>query len=817
MGGKDDSHSNFLYYKVILWLTQDLCQEDEMLAPSKNAPPPLAATLLSLPADFSPRDRELLQEVAEQALKHVQHDPDSTVSPQMVQQVFHTLRAADCDAKTILIFFLSLLSQDDLAEWKPRLEPDLIEAAHTVSVIRLLRVTDRPSQWPIRKVLLRQLVLKVTHDVRVMIVKIAGRLVVLRNADSWGDQEKQFLAQEALEVVVPWCDALGLDEWRQELQELSFKYLSPDQYNFIISLMQDHRDVLFEVKDQVIRELRELVQRHAIEANVQGRVKTHYAVYRKMQAYELKYDEVWDRIGIRILTRDVFSCYYVQMAIEEELYNKRLRYDDWIAKPRKPYNYQSIHMTVAGPRNIAVEIQIRSYDMHIKGEYGVAAHWKMYGGGEGALSTEDTKFAFLRTQAYQLLGDPLDYLGNTLDALLFNNSILPTDTAGYLLDPESGDRLQDSQGAEIHYREAQVNEKGYVVDSKTNELILSQSGEPIWHQSEILPDRVIVYTPTGDLKSLPIGATPLDFAYYIHQNVGDTCIGARVNGKMQKLDYTLQMGDVVEITTRHGNKPSLDWLYNGYARTRRAQGKIRRYFREKSDSDVPVVEDIGHAIIKKRLSAHKIRDIPLQELAERMKFKAQGEFLEAVGSGEVSIPKLDDVLVEMLLQQLSVQNPPPPVNHSLHLSQREFELLHTQAQCCLPLPGDETYSYISQGKGFTLHRAECRNVSTLDPERLGEFDWPEYLLCEDGQKPPPVFLSKLMISAVHPTKTILFIKDMTMAENLPIVNIQTASDQQMGTTLISLSFRAACKPQLDRLIRKLNASDDIVVILRPKG
>jgi (p)ppGpp synthase/HD superfamily hydrolase len=768
-----------------------------------------------LPDDFIAEDRDRIEELAYLAVRHVENDSESSITVDQLHEVAQTLIAAACDARTLMIFYISLLNADEIEPLKLRYDSDLLQAARNVAIIRLLNQKSRPKQMPIRKVLLRQLVLKVTHDVRVIIVKIAGRLVTLRHAENWSEESRRMIAQEALEVVVPWCDALGLEGWRQELQELSFKYLYPDKYAHVLSLMQDTRHNLYEVKDQVIRELTDLLHRHHTEALISGRVKTHYAVYRKMQTYEVSYDEIWDRVGIRILTNSVFDCYYIQMAIEEELYPERRRYQDYIATPRQPYNYQSLHLTVTGPRGIAVEIQIRTFDMHIKGEYGVAAHWKMYGGGEGAQSTEDAKFAFLRTQASKLLGDPMDYLGNTLDTLLVNNSILPTDTSGYILDPETGERVKDSRGQDIHYRDVQTNSKGYILDPYTEEQILSESGEPIWYQGEVLPDRVIVYTPHGDLKRLEQNATPLDFAYSIHEDVGHTCVSARVNGIMQRLDYTLQMGDQIEIITRKDARPSLDWLYNGYARTRRAQGKIRRYFREKTDVVVPEAEELGKAIINKRMSAHKIRDLPLERLAEMLNCKSRHELLEMVGTGEIDVAKLDGVLSAYLLEEFSQSEHKRP---TLSISHKDFDVLYNQAQCCFPLPGDETISYISQGRGFVLHRVECRNVGTLDPSRLSDFQWPDALLCNGKESPPPIFFSRLILVVVDPTKSILFIKEITSMEDLPIDTLMKIDNAQpTGFTQIVLTVRAACRSQVERLMRKLNASDDILMIRRPAG
>ena len=777
-------------------------------------PDPL--TLDYLPETFTEEEQACIVELATAAVRKVADDPETTTEPDDLHQIAITLIEGVCDARTVMISFLSVLDEDTIRSLDADIDDDLIGAAHNASIIRLFTPKDHPSQMPIRKVLLRQLVLQVTHDVRVMIVKIAERLVTLRAAERWPQENRQMIAQEVLDVVVPWCDALGLNQWRQELQELSFRCLSPDKYAYVLGLMSDHRHILLEVKEQVIADLKALFDRHEVEAFVSGRIKTHYAVYRKMQAYELEYDEVWDRVGIRILTNSVFDCYYIQTAIEEELYPERRRFVDYIETPREPYNYQSLHLTVGGPRGISVEIQIRTFDMHIKGEYGVAAHWKMYGGAEGAQSTEDTKFAFLRTQASQLLGDPIDYLGNTLDTLLFNNSILPMDTSGFMLDPDTGERIVDSQGHQVYYRTASTDEKGYIVDPHSGKHILSQSGEKIWYQSEILHDRVLVYTPNGDLKSMPRNATPLDFAYYIHEEVGHACVGARVNGKMQRLDYTLKLGDRVEVITRKNAHPSLDWLYNQYATTRRAKDKIKRFFREKTDVEIPEVEELGRSIVKKRLSAHKVRDLSHDKLVELFKRDSRADLLEAVGSGEISVEELDEKLGQYILDQLSDQKGKGPAVQPLGVSHKEFNLLYTQAQCCLPVPGDDAISYITQGRGFTLHRSECRNASTLDPARVSYFDWPDFTLCENGNLPPPTFSCRLIMLVVNPSRTVMHIKDVASTENLPVDSVKMYNDQNTGTQ-IAITFRVACKEQVDRLIRKLNGSDDILMIRRPIG
>ncbi|NJL93157.1 MAG: bifunctional (p)ppGpp synthetase/guanosine-3',5'-bis(diphosphate) 3'-pyrophosphohydrolase [Anaerolineae bacterium] len=286
-----------------------------------------------LPAHFSEANSALIQALALAASQHILRDEDSSITPEVAHQVARTLISADCDARTLMIFFLSLLDATERQTFAPLVQdPELLEAAHSVSIIRLLSAKDHPKHLPIRKVLLRQLVLKATHDVRVILIKIAGRLVTLRHAGEhhWDLELRQRLAHEALDVVVPWCDALGLDSWRQELQELSFRYLNPAGYAYVLSLVRDQRDHLHAVRDQVIQELSQLLARHGIQAQVSGRVKTHFAIYRKMTAYELSFDEVWDRLGIRILTKTVFDCYYAQMAIEEELYPERHRFVDYI-------------------------------------------------------------------------------------------------------------------------------------------------------------------------------------------------------------------------------------------------------------------------------------------------------------------------------------------------------------------------------------------------------------------------------------------------------------------------------------------------------
>lgn len=766
-------------------------------------------SLRYLPSNLPAEEVAALAELAELAIKHVEADPEATVNAEAVHEVARTLLEGHCDTRTVMIFFMSLIGEDDLALIKAKYPQDLLTAAHNVSIIRLLNASDNPKHPPIRKVLLRQLVLKVTHDVRVILVKIAGRLVVLRKAADWPSDLRQRLAQETLEVVVPWCDALGLETWRQEIQELCFKYLSPQEYAYVLDLMKEHRSVLDDIKTQVIQDVNGLLERHNIKATISGRVKTHYAVYRKMQAYQLEYEEVWDRLGVRILANSIFECYYILMAIEEELYPDRRRFVDYIEKPRRPYNYQSLHLTACGPKDTMVEFQIRTYDMHIRGEFGVAAHWKMYGGGDGAGRGEDEKFAFLRTQASKLLGDPLVYLGNTLDTLLFNNSILPTDTDGYILDPETGERVKSSRGEDLYYRHAKTDHQGYILDPHTEKHILSHNNEKIWYQSEILPDRVIVYTPNGDLKSLPKGATPLDFAYYIHEDVGNTCVGAKINGKLQKLDYELKIGDKIEVITRKGAKPSLDWLYNGMTKTRRAHEKIKRFFREKTDVELPDVVDLGRSIVQKRLGAQRIRDMDMNKLWEMLKFKSEREMLEALGTGEVSVAELDAILGQYVLEELQAakKDALPPT-----ISSKEFDLLYTQAQCCLPVPGDDVISYISQGKGFALHRVECRNIHSLELSRIRHFEWPPETL----ESKNPIYLARLTLLVVEPSKTILHIKEQVSVENLPLEYIKVRGVNQLGTHL-ELVFRAASREQIERLMRRLNLSHDILMVRRTAG
>lgn len=771
--------------------------------------PSLSENLSYFPSDLSPEEADALRELADLAVRGVVSDLESTVTPETVHEVAQTLLQGKCDIRTVMIFFMSLINKDDLAVIKDRYPEDLLRAAHNVSIIRLLSPADNPKHPPIRKVLLRQLVLKVTHDVRVILVKIAGRLVVLRHAAHWPETIRQRMAQETLGVVVPWCDALGLENWRQELQELCFKYLSPQEYNFVLGLMKDHRATLEIIKTQVMDEVNALLEKHQIEATVSGRVKTHYAVYRKMQTYKLEYEEVWDRLGIRILTHSIFECYYVMMAIEEELYSDRRRFVDYIEKPRRPYNYQSLHLTVCGPQDTMVEFQIRTYDMHIRGEYGVAAHWKMYGGGKGAGKVEDEKFAFLRTQASKLLGDPLVYLGNTLDALLFNNSVIPMDTEGYILDPDTGERIQISGGHHLYYRDVKTDQQGYILDPYTEQPIFSRGGERIWYQSEILPDRVIVYTPNGDLKSLPKGATPLDFAYYIHEDVGHTCIGAKVNGRWEKLDYELQIGDRVQVITRKGTKPSLDWLYNGMTRTRRAHEKIKRFLREKEpDIELPDVLELGRSIIQKRLSAQRIRELNMELLLPLLKFKSERDLIEALGSGEVSVAELDEILRRYVLKEIE------SAKHETHVQTlSEHDLVYMQAQCCLPVPGDDVVSYISQGKGFSLHRTDCRNIHSLDPSRLRPFEWSAAALANRTLMP---YLSRLTLLVVEPSKTIAQVKDLVSAENLPLEFIKMRGVNQIGTHL-ELVVKTAHLEQIERLMRRLNASNDILMVRRTTG
>lgn len=521
---------------------------------------------------------------------------------------------------------------------------------------------------------MRKMFLAMAKDVRVVVIKLADRLHNMRTLRYMRSDKQKRIAQETLEIFAPLAHRLGIFNIKWELEDLSFRYLEPDKYYDFVDQMKQKRHVREEIVNEAIDVLRKALDDAHIHCEINGRPKHFYSIYKKMKKDNRDLSQVYDLFAIRVIVDDVKDCYGVLGIVHSLWKPLPYRFKDYIAMP-KPNNYQSLHTTVIGTRGQPVEIQIRTWEMHHIAEYGVAAHWRYKEGNQTA-----NKDAF---------DEKMGWLRNLLE-------------------------WQDTS-----------NPQEFV-----NALKL-----------DAFSDEVFVFSPRGDVIDLPQGAIPIDFAYRIHTDVGHRCVGAKINGKIVPLDYRLKNGDIVEIITSKTGKPSLDWL--NIVGSSESRSKIRNWFKKENREEN--IEKGLEALERecKRLN-HDWKTLNvggrLGRVAKQMNAGSEDDLAAAVGYGGFAV---NTVLIKLLelqkkdLQKQEEQNsslvmleklkPRKPVKHSGTgiLVKGEPGLLVRLAKCCSPVPGDPIIGFITRGRGVSVHRADCPNVThgQSDVDRLIDVEW----------------------------------------------------------------------------------------------
>lgn len=521
---------------------------------------------------------------------------------------------------------------------------------------------------------MRKMFLAMAKDVRVVVIKLADRLHNMRTLRYMRSDKQKRIAQETLEIFAPLAHRLGIFNIKWELEDLSFRYLEPDKYYDLVDQMKQKRHVREEIVNESIDVLKKALDDAHIHCEINGRPKHFYSIYKKMKKDNRDLSQVYDLFAIRVIVDDVKDCYGVLGIVHSLWKPLPYRFKDYIAMP-KPNNYQSLHTTVIGTRGQPVEIQIRTWEMHHIAEYGVAAHWRYKEGNQTA-----NKDAF---------DEKMGWLRNLLE-------------------------WQDTS-----------NPQEFV-----NALKL-----------DAFSDEVFVFSPRGDVIDLPQGAIPIDFAYRIHTDVGHRCVGAKINGKIVPLDYRLKNGDIVEIITSKTGKPSLDWL--NIVGSSESRSKIRNWFKKENREEN--IEKGLEALERecKRLN-HDWKSLNvggrLGRVAKQMNAGSEDDLAAAVGYGGFAV---NTVLIKLLelqkkdLQKQEEQNsslvmleklkPRKPVKHSGTgiLVKGEPGLLVRLAKCCSPVPGDPIIGFITRGRGVSVHRADCPNVThgQSDVDRLIDVEW----------------------------------------------------------------------------------------------
>ncbi len=607
----------------------------------------------------------------------------------------------------------------------------------------------------------RKMVVAMSKDIRVLVIKLADRL---HNARTWGfvpTESAERKARETLEIYAPLAHRLGIQTIKWELEDLSFAVLYPKLYVEIESLVRNRTPQREEFVQQVIDSINEDLRSDKIKGQVVGRPKQYYSIYQKMVLRGREFDEIYDLVGIRVLVNNIRDCYAVLGAIHARWNPIPGRFKDYIATPK--FNlYQSLHTTVIGPKGRAVEIQIRTHEMHQRAEFGVAAHWK--------------------------------YKERV------NNG--RTDSRADEKAPTSDNEM--AWLAHISDWQSETADPGEFLDNL---------------RFEIGAKEVYVFTPQGKVIGLPAGGTPVDFAYAVHTEVGHRTMGAKVNGRLVPLESELSSGDVVEVFTSKNPDaaPSQDWL--NFVKSPRARNKIRGWFtKERREESVDQGKDaIARAMRKQNLPLQKLmnQDV-LSEIAAQLRFDGVEALYAAVGEGHVSPQSVIEKVLGSLQTDADADEaelPFTPKGRARQLRPSDSgvlvrgapDILVKLAKCCTPVPGDEIVGFVTRGTGVSVHRTDCNNVKGLlnEPERMIDVEW--------APTSSSLFLVQIQVEALDRSG---LLSDVTrvLSENHVNILSATVSTSSDRLALSRFVFEMGDTVHLDRLlnaVRRIEAVYDV--------
>lgn len=594
---------------------------------------------------------------------------------------------------------------------------------------------------------LRKMFLAMASDVRVVLIALANRVHRMRTMGDLSRAQCDKMAHETMEVFAPLANRLGIWQIKWELEDLAFRQLQPDTYREIGKLLAQKRAARRAAIEQVMGVLDKKLREADIPAQIMGRPKHIYSIYKKMKRKGLGFEEIYDVSAVRVLVEQLDQCYAVLGLVHGQWSPIAGEFDDYIAKPKSNF-YRSLHTAVVGPGGRNLEVQIRTHKMHEESEYGIAAHWR-YKEGNRANRRFDEKINWLR----QLM----EWQKEVTD---------PSDLADSL-------------------------------------------------KTDVFSEQVYVFTPTGQVIDLPQGATPIDFAYRIHTQVGHRCRGAKVGGQIVPLDHELSTGDRVEIITAKNAKPSRDWLnpHLGYVKTASARTKIRQHFRAQA-RDTSIAQ--GRELVERELRRLGI-DVPLDRVAELCGHEDATDFLARLGFGDVSTQHVASRLLEAERERKKEQVPPPPTRAPRR--KRAItgvsiggvdDVMSSPAKCCHPVPGDPVLGYVTRGRGIVIHRRDCPNVRNHpEPERLMDLSW--------GSKFGEVYPVRIEVRASDRAG---LLRDIAEAVSREGVNVRSASADDPGkdgeaTLWATLEIRES--EQLLRVLSRIEQLPYVQTVRRVAG
>ncbi len=617
---------------------------------------------------------------------------------------------------------------------------------------------------------LRKMFLAMAKDIRVILIKLADRLHNMRTLKYKSEESQKRIAKETLEIYSPIAQRLGISKIKVELDDLSLKYLEPEVYYDLVDKIAIRKSVREEYIQSIVKEVREHIENAGIRAEIDGRVKHFFSIYKKMKNQNKTIDQIYDLFAVRIIVASVKDCYAALGVIHEMYKPIPGRFKDYIAMP-KANMYQSLHTTIIGTNGQPFEIQIRTYEMHKAAEYGIAAHWKYKEAADGKKpeGQEEEKLVWLR--------QILEWQRDMSDNKEFMN-LLKSDL-------------------------------------------------------DLFSDNVYCFTPSGDVKNLPAGSTPVDFAYSIHSAVGNKMIGARVNGKLVTIDYEIKNGDRIEILTSQNSKgPSMDWL--NIVKSPQAKSKINQWFKnELKEDNIVKGKELLLAYCKSRSinTTNVFKPEYMEGIMRKYGFRDWDSVLAAVGHGGLKEGQIINRMQEMYdrehkkvvtneevlaaVTENAVNRPMAARSKSGIVVKGIHDVAVRFSKCCSPVPGDEIVGFVTRGRGISIHRTDCINVINL-PEiervRLLDAEW------ENGTDSTAQgkYYAEISIYANNRNGLLADISKALTERNINILSMNSRTNKQ-GIATLATSFEIGSREELIRVIDKIRSIESVVDIERTTG
>lgn len=702
--------------------------------------------------------KKMAQQSANQKQAAAKFDPKGSTN--LSAEIISILMSLNMDLDSLMVAFLypayeaQALDLENVEETFGAGIKKLLLKVKDMEAIRFLQNLNSTKSTETQVDKVRRMLLSMVDDVRAVVIKLAERIAVIRAAKNADEDTKLSIAREIANIYAPLANRLGIGQLKWELEDLAFRFLHNDYYREIARDLGEKRVERERYIEQFVTNLSSMLEQNGIHgAEVYGRPKHIYSIWRKMQRKHLPFSELYDVRAVRVIVEKIEDCYAALSIVHSNFSHIDKEFDDYIANP-KPNGYQSIHTVVYGPGHKVVEIQFRTKAMHQMAELGVAAHWKYKEGGG--------------------LGSGVEQRINWLRKLLA-------------------------------WRDDMV-ESGALLDE---------------FRKQVFEDRVYVFTPRGEVIDLPTGATPLDFAYQVHTMVGHRCIGAKVDGRIVPYTYKLKTGEQVEIITQKEPNPSRDWINadNGYLKTSRARSKVINWFR-KVDYDKNV--QAGDDILEREVARHGIglnKDQVasfLKEKLSRFNVKTVNDIYAGIGAGDIKINQVISFLEERVFKQ----NDHKELElHSLISEKTNQQLLarHNNkkgrivvdglgnmmthiAKCCQPIPGDDIIGFITQGRGISIHKANCpqlRGLMKKNPERVVSSQWGDDATA-DG------FTVTIKVVASDYSGLLRDVTTVIANEKINVLGVRSHTDRQKDLSIIDIDLMIVNLPALNRVLTKLN-------------